>query len=108
MFGFGKKKINDQILSQIMIEIGMFQSWTLENRRIDLNPNDLEMIIKRIFDREKLAYSDQEVTGLKFMVMSNLEFEQLRQFRKQTNFDGQVVGFCRSINLPPQFYTPTK
>jgi hypothetical protein len=108
MFGFGKKKLDDRLIGGIVVEVGMFQSWTLDRRGIDLNPIILEDIIKRILDREKTKYSNEEMGLIKMMAISNMEFEQMREFRKKTNFDGQVVGFCRSIGLPSEFCTPTR
>jgi len=108
MFGFGKKKLDDRMARFFLMEVGMFQSWTLDNRKIDLSPEILEDIIKRILDREKFSYTSEESTGLKFMAMSNTDFVQLRKFRSDTNFDSQIIGFCRSINLPVGFYTPLR
>lgn len=108
MFGFGKKKLDDRLTGGILVELGMFQSWTLDNRGVDLGAVILEHIIKKILDRENVKYSDDEVTGLKFMALSNMEWEQLRDFRRKTNFDSNVAGFCKSINLPSEFYTPTR
>jgi len=108
MFGFGKKKLDDRLIGGIVVEVGMFQSWTLDRRGIDLNPIILEDVIKRILDREKTKYSSEELGLIKMMAVSNMEFEQMREFRKKTNFDSQVVGFFRSIGLPPEFYTPTR
>jgi hypothetical protein len=90
----------------IHIEVGMFQRWTLYNRKVDLHPPEVEDIIKRILNREKIKYSDDELGYLKIAAMSNMEFDQLRDFRRRTGFDTQVVGFCRSIGLPADYHTP--
>ena len=108
MFGFGKKKIDDKLINGILIEVGMFQSWTLDNRGVDLDSVILESIIKKILDRESVKYTNEEVGIMKLMALSNTEFDQLRAFRKKTNFDINVSGFCRSINLSAEFYTPTR
>lgn len=108
MFGFGKKKLDDRLMGGVIVEIGMFQSWTLDKRGVDLNPEQLEKIVVGILNRENVKYSKDQVFAIKSMVILNMEFEQLRTLRKNTNFDAQVAGFCRSINLPPEFYTPKR
>lgn len=107
MFGFGKKKLDDRMMGGIMIEVGMFQSWTLDNRRVYLDPNTLESVIKRILERENLKFSDEQVMMMKLMFASEIEFEQYREFRRKTNFDSKIAGFCKSINLPKEFHTPS-
>ena len=108
MFGFGKKKLDDRLIGGILMEVGMFQCWTLDNRGMDLNSVILEQIIKKILDRENVKYTSEEAGVMKLMAMSNMDFDQLREFRKKTNFDSNVSGFCRSINLSSEFYTPTR
>ena len=108
MFGFGKKKLDDRLIGGILMEVGMFQCWTLDNRGMDLNSVILEQIIKKILDRQNVKYTSEEAGVMKLMAMSNMDFDQLREFRTKTNFDSNVSGFCRSINLSSEFYTPTR
>jgi len=106
MFGFGKKKLNDRMLGYITIEVQMFQSWTLDNRRCDLTINELKMIITAIFEREKLSYESDHVSFAVNACLSQTDYSSINKLRTQSNFDQQVAGFCRSIGLPSQYYTP--
>ena len=106
MFGFGKKKLDDSKLGNITIEVQMFQSWTLDNRRCDLTRDELKMIITAIFEREKLSYESDHVSFAVMACLSQMDYSSINKFRTQSNFDQQVAGFCRSIGLPSKYYTP--
>lgn len=104
MFGFGKKKLTTELLQQISIEVQMFQSWTLEKRNIDLSFGELKLVCERIFSREKINFSDEHVTFLVNAALSQNDFSTLKMLRNKSGFDNQVAGFCRSINLPENYY----
>jgi hypothetical protein len=108
MFGFGKKKLDDRLMWGISMEVGMFQSWTLDHQGKDLSPVILEDIIKKILDRENFKYTNKEVMLIWSLAMSNTDLDQLSDYRRKTNFDSNVSGFCKSINLSAEFYTPTR
>lgn len=40
MFGFGKKNITEKMMYRFVAEVGMFQSWTLEQKKLDLSSID--------------------------------------------------------------------
>ena len=108
MFGFGKKKIDDRLLGQIVIEVQMFQSWTLDMRRCDLSKEELSHIIKAIFEREKLSFNSSHISFAVMACLSQLDYSTVNKIRKQSNFDQQVAGFCRSVGLPTKYYTPNR
>lgn len=108
MFGFGKKKLDDRLMGLISIEVGMFQSWTLDHRGTDLSPVILEQIIKKILDRENFKYTNKHISIIQLLAISNTDLDQLSDYRRKTNFDSNVSGFCKSINLSAEFYTPTR
>jgi hypothetical protein len=107
MFGFGKKRLDDRMMSMIMVEIGMFQSWTLDNRQTYFDPDFAVSVIMRILERENLKYTEMQVMTMRLMFVSDIEFEQYRELRRRYNFDSKIEGFCRSINLSREYYTPS-
>ena len=107
MFGFFKKKqqLTDRLVGGISIEVGMFESWTMDKRHKTLSQDELGLIVDRILNREGLKVETTEVEMLKMMLLMN-DMKQMEEFRRKTNFDIKVEGFCKSINLPSEYYTP--
>ena len=103
MFGFGKKKLNDKLFSGILGEIGMFQSWYLDFKHTDLSSEEINMILKRIIERENLNVSKDELFMMQMLTIGN-ELDAWTELRAKTGFDRQVAGFCRSINIPEAYY----
>ncbi len=103
MFGFGKEKLNDRLFSGILGEIGMFQSWHLDNKRADLSFEQINMILKRIIEREKVDATKEQFSMLELLTIGN-DVDAWTELREKTGFDKQVAGFCRSINLPETYY----
>ena len=104
MFGFGKKKLNDQIIVGIALEISMFDSWSTDHGFVGVDDSNREMFIERILKREGLNASDDEKSTISMGVLMNYDFDLLREYRQKTNFDRQIVGFCKSIDLPRSYY----
>ena len=103
MSKFGEKKLDDSTAAGLLIEIGMFQSWTIENHKRDLLPEELDLVITGILEREEVAYTSDEAMALRFMTLANMDWDQMKEFRKKTGFDLQIKGFCKSINLPSSY-----
>jgi len=99
MFGFGKKKLTDQIANGIVLEVGMFQSWLIDHRGVDLKAAEVGQLILKILEREKLSYTQDQATAMKYMAMANTDFDLLRKIRVETKFDMKVSGFCQSIGI---------
>jgi len=108
MFGLFKKKqrLTDRLVGGITIEVGMFESWTLSKMKRALSQDELGMIVDRILKREGLEVDAKEAEVLKMMLLMN-DIQQMEEFRRKTNFDMKVEGFCKSINLPKEYYTTT-
>jgi len=104
MFGFGKKKLNDQIIVGIALEISMFDSWSMDHGFAGVDDSNREMLIERILRREGLNASDDEKSMISMGILMNYDFDVLREYRQKTNFDRQIVGFCNSIDLPRSYY----
>lgn len=104
MFGFGKKKLNDQIIVGIALEISMFDSWSMDHGFEGVNDSNRDMLIARILKREGLTASDDEKSMISMGFLMNSDFDLLREYRKKTNFDHQIIGFCKSIDLPRSYY----
>jgi hypothetical protein len=104
MFGFGKKKLSDRVIVGIALEISMFDSWSIDHGFCGVQDSDREMFIERILKREGLSASEDEKSMISMGVLMNHDFNLLKEYRKKTHFDQQVVGFCRSINLPERYY----
>ena len=103
MFGFGKEKLNDRLFSGILGEIGMYQNWYVDTKREDLSFEQINMILKRIIEREKVNVSKEQFSMLEILTIGN-DLDAWTELRIKTGFDKQVAGFCRSINLPETFY----
>ena len=113
MFGFGKKKLTDQLRLEIAFEICMLNSWTFDNRGAYLPHDDLRMIAQKILERKGLPAGEVEVEWI-FIFM--IEFESrdmlasagagIQDARQRAKFDAQVQTFCRNIGLPERYYTP--
>ena len=107
MFNFGKEKLNDRAIGGILINVGMFQSWTLDKRGIDLSSSALDIVIRNLFDNNNFKYTENDVYELRFLALSNLDIDQLRAFREQTGFDSRVKEFCIKMKLPIEYGIPT-
>jgi hypothetical protein len=44
MLGFGKRNITEKMMYGFVVEVGMFQSWTLEHKKLDLSSIELKNI----------------------------------------------------------------
>lgn len=99
MFGFGKKKLTDQIANGIILEVGMFQSWLIDHRSVNLKPAEVGQLIIKILEREKLSYTQDEATAMKYIALANIDFDLMREIREKTKFDMKVSGFCQSIGI---------
>ena len=104
MFGFGKKSLDNKILANILIEVGMFQSWTMDHKNKDLDIAELNTVIRGIISREKIKASEDEIYGIVSMCIMNTDLNKMEDFRVKTGFDRQVAGFCNSINLPSSYW----
>lgn len=108
MFGFGKKTLDDNSLRHIIIEMQMFQSWTLDYRNTDLSMSDLNYIAKAIFDRENLKHDNNHINFATMACIAQDDYSEIKKLRLKTNFDQQITGFCRSIGLSQIYYSPSK
>jgi hypothetical protein len=104
MFGFGKKKLEERFIVGIAMEISMFDSWSIDNGFGGINDSDRIMFIERILNRENLSATDEEKSTISLGISMNFDLSLLKEYRVKTNFDKQVVGFCRSIDLPLKYY----
>jgi hypothetical protein len=104
MFGFGKKKLDERFIVGIAMEISMFDSWSIDNGFGGINESDRTMFIERILKRENLSTTDDDKSMISMGISMNYDLRMLREYRAKTNFDSQVIGFCRSIDLPAKFY----
>jgi len=98
MFGFGKKKIDDRTAGMIGIELGMFMRWMEENRHHMLLPPEAKDIARRILDRENLKYTENDLFMIVASAMTH-DMKRIDEFRKKTEFDKTIDGFCRSIGI---------
>jgi hypothetical protein len=105
MFGFGKKNITEKMMYGFVVEVGMFQSWTLERKKLDLSSIELKKIFEGILKRERIEYSSDELMMMVNMAIANTNFELMLEMRQKTRFDQQVIGFCKSINLEEKYYS---
>jgi hypothetical protein len=104
MFGFGRKKLNDQTIVGIALEISMFDSWSIDHGFGGVEESDRDMFISKILRREGLTASNDEKSMISLGILMNYDLSTLRDYRQKTNFDRQVVGFCKSIDLPQSYY----
>jgi len=105
MFGFKKKKkMDDNLAGGIGMEITMYMDWHLENKKRDLTWDEVAIIAEKILNREGVAYGKDEIFFLQGLVFSNTDFESIKKFREKTNFDKQVLNFCKSIGLEKKYY----
>ena len=93
-----KKKLTDQMLGMIAVEISMYMRWREDNGKGMLMGEALNDIILRVLIRENYKYSDKHVQAINFAALAS-DFDQVDKFRKQTRFDEQVGAFERSIGL---------
>ena len=105
MFGFGKKSFDRQAQADIFLNLTLFQSWSLDIRRKDLNTSDLIFIAGKIADRLKVKATKDDLQGLAFMALQNMEFEQIRALRLSQNFDSQAIDFCKNLGLRSEWYS---
>jgi hypothetical protein len=99
MFGFGKKPLDERLIGGIAIETSMFMRWIEEKRRRMLSSDEVNDIVQRILEREKLKFTAEE----KFLIVGSaitMENEPIDDFRKRSGFDNKVEGFCKSIGIP--------
>jgi len=104
VFGFGKKALDNRFTANILVEVGMFQSWTLDNKRKDLDIDELNAVIRGVINREKIRASDNQIQAIVSMCIMNTDLSKMEQFRRQTGFDQQVAGFCDSVGLPSSYW----
>jgi hypothetical protein len=104
----GPRKINDNILRNIIIEMQMFQSWAIDMRAVHLGIQDLNFICHAIFAREKLIYEENHVFFVTGICLGQEDYSEIKKFRAETRFDENVDGFCRSIGLPINYGLPKK
>ena len=94
-FGKNKQKIPQKNLGMIGIEASMFMRWCEVNNR-QLSPNEMDEIARRIFKREKLKYGEGDVFALRMLCLTS-DVDRINKAIKDTRFDQQVEGFCKSI-----------
>lgn len=98
MFGFGNKKLDERMLGMLSIELSMFMRWVEENRGRMLKPEEVEDIAGRILTRESLEFGKEELLQITSLAFAS-DINQIDNFRKKTNFDNTIDGFCRSIGI---------
>lgn len=98
MFNFGKKKLDERMLGMLSIELSMFMRWVEEIRGRMLKPEEVEDIAGRIFTRENLEFGKEELLQITSLAFAS-DINQIDNFRKKTNFDNTIDGFCRSIGI---------
>ena len=107
MFGLGKKRLTDKLSNYIMFNVGMLQSWSLNNTQ-NLNPEELSEIITKILKKENVSYTNIDVSMLRLQAIGNVDpssFDMWAKFRADTKFDESIVQFCKNLDLQPSFYT---
>src|SRR5256885_7301867 len=98
MFGFGKKKLDARTLAMMSIELAMFIQWIKDNRGRKLKREEAQDIARRILDREKIKYGQQDPVQIAKLAFAS-DATKVNEFRKQTQFDVTVEGFCQSIGI---------
>jgi hypothetical protein len=106
MFGFGKRRLTDETVGWVVVQVGMLQSWTLQYRKCDLNPDELRMVIRAILTKESVVFKDIDLMAIGFMAIGNTSFDQLIDFRKKLDFDRRIVAFCKDLGLPDKYANP--
>jgi hypothetical protein len=103
MFGLGKKKPDERMLEMISVELSMFMRWVEDNCGRMLNPEEAEAIAKRILNRESFKFGKNELLQITSLAFAS-DVNRINDFRKKTNFDDNIDGFCRSIGMvKPEF-----
>lgn len=103
MFGLGKKKPDERMLEMFSIELSMFMRWVEDNCGRMLNPEEAEAIAKRILNRESFKFGKKELSQITSLAFAS-DVNRISDFRKKSNFDDNIDGFCRSIGMvKPEF-----
>ena len=98
MVGSGKKKADERMLGMISIELSMFMRWVEDSRGRMLKPEEADDIATRILDRENFQFGAQELLQITSLAFAS-DVGKIDEFRKKTQFDNTIDGFCQSIGI---------
>ena len=98
MFGFGKSRLDEQMMGKIALELSMYKEWLWEHRGRGLMHSDAQDIARRILTRENFKIEEQHLFWIANMA-ADFDTEKVNAFRKQTGFDSTIDGFCTSIGI---------
>jgi len=99
MFGFGRKKVADNVL-KVVTTMRMLFSY-LESVGERPNADMAELIIKRYVKNEGLKWKDEESEiGILMMMIASGTAEQDHALRLEHNFtDGVALKLCRILDV---------
>jgi hypothetical protein len=98
MFGSGKKKPDERMLTMISVELAMFMRWVEDNRGRMLKPEEADDIAKGILNRENFQFGKEELFQVTSLAFAS-DVSKIDEFRKKTHFDSTIDGFCQSIGI---------
>jgi hypothetical protein len=105
MSGLEKKKPDERMLGMISIELSMFMRWAADDCGRMLRQEEAEDIAKRILNREKFEFGKEEILQITSLAFAS-DVDKIDDFRKKTNFDVTIDGFCQSICIVKPWSAP--
>lgn len=99
IFSFGKKLKQDDI-SEISIDISMLLRWYETNDRRILTPDEARAIINRMLARDGFKYKEAEVDAILYLAFTS-DIDSMDGLRERTDFDKKIVSFFNSIGMTP-------
>lgn len=107
MFNFFKKSkkylLDDNLISSLSLEIGMFQNWYLINGPKDLNFNEISVIVRKILEHKKLNFNDNDIFLITSKVFS-FDFGELNKLSKKMKFNDSIDEYCKLNGIPESYY----